>query len=303
VLTSPYVLVGGHVDLRTEGPLHLEFPRDGERWHAVKNGDLDPLLPPASPACYSMHLRFSGSAQAIQHIAITADLQMAPLSLPALELGNNDLLYADESAACHAQLIHRWHERDDLLPPPTVAAPLHPIDGDQIPTTQPTFRWPDSPTTTDYRFELSLYPDMRYALAPVFEKLISHTASAGQAQWTPPEIGLLNPGQTYYWRVRPRSAEGLWGAWSPTWSFVPSAPGVPMDIRLYTDLTQRIITLHWRANPQGNAPAYYEIYGSDERGFSARNGEHEVFTGRESGLQTRWSPRVKIELGWVDYMP
>ena len=55
-------------------------------------------------------------------------------------------------------------------------------------------------------------------------KLISRTADAGQARYTLPGPGLLNPDRSYFWRVRAQDNKGVWGTWSDTWSFVPRGP-------------------------------------------------------------------------------
>ena len=40
------------------------------------------------------------------------------------------------------------------------------------------------------------------------------------------------------------------------------------------------LTLHWRPNPQGQAPTAYKVYGSDERGFTASDSEYPVSRGK-----------------------
>ncbi len=286
-LQTPYVIVGGCLTYRSAVPVDCALSRDGSQWLPIDDaGQLDPLLPGDGPATYELYLRLNGRSANLQDIAIELDLQMAPLSLPALHVGDNELLYEDDSTERTVVLTHRWQERDDLIPP---SAPelLGPIDGDTVLGTQPTFRWQPVADAADYHFELGDRADMRCVLSPVFEKLISNTPFAGQNQWSPPEMGLLNPDCPYYWRVRARSADGLWGPWSRPASFVASAPGVPLDVEVRADWPARMMNLHWRANPRGNAPVRYAVYASDERGFSARDERHEVFCGGETGLQER----------------
>ena len=55
---------------------------------------------------------------------------------------------------------------------------------------------------------------MKWPLSMSFAKLISRTADAGQARYTTPGPGLLNPDTTYYLRVRRRDDKGVWGPWS-----------------------------------------------------------------------------------------
>ena len=94
------------------------FSRDGLSWQPIgPDRTLNPLLPSDGPATYDLYLRIEGVAKHINHIAVELDLQMAPLSLPGLSLGENRLLYTDESADRAVVLTHSWNERDDLIPP------------------------------------------------------------------------------------------------------------------------------------------------------------------------------------------
>ena len=120
---------------------------------------------------------------------------------------------------------------------------------------------------------------MKYALSPNFEKLTSRTALQGQARYEIPYEGLLNPERTYFWRVRTRNEAGVWGAWSPVWSFTPQGPGVPLDVVLKVNREDRTAVLEWRPNPNGRPPVRYEIYGSDEKGFTASDAPYKVAVG------------------------
>ena len=291
-LRSPYVFVGGRVRVQLapgSGPWRLELAREGdEGWTHLADirGDgeftLDDGLP-RQEARYDYRLRLRGSGGGIASLEIESDLQMAPLSLPALELGANEIVYTDESPGPRrVRVVHAWQERDDLAPPAAPAKALHPLPGAEVAGTRVRFRWEPVPEAVDYHFELSRHPDMRRILSPVFEKLSSKTPAAGQAHWEIPFEGLLNPGESYYWRVRARTAEGLWGPWSEVWSFTPRAPGVPRGLELAADWEARSITLRWRPAEEGTPPRSYEIYGSDERGFTASADSYAVFDGAES---------------------
>ncbi len=52
---------------------------------------------------------------------------------------------------------------------------------------------------------------MKWPLSMSFAKLVSRTADAGNARYTLPGPGLLNPDTTYYWRVRRRTTRGSGG--------------------------------------------------------------------------------------------
>ena len=78
---------------------------------------------------------------------------------------------------------------------------------------------------------------MRLPLSMSFYKLISRTADAGKEKERKPaapsrpntrlpEPGLLTPDRPYYWHVRAKNAQGVWGPWSKTWSFTAARPGL-----------------------------------------------------------------------------
>ena len=293
-IRSPYVIVGGKVIFSgTNARLDISF--DGEYWEYVTSMPgrrpriipLDDHFPPNGPARYEYVLRLQGHGIHIQRLFIETDLQMAPLSLPALEVGANTIVYTDETQGeRQVQVTHGWYERSDSDPPPPPGTPVHPVDGADVKGTQCTFSWEPSPEASDYMFQLSAYEDMRYVLSPTFEKLISKTPSSGKPEWRTPDEGLLNPGRTYYWRVRPRNTNGLWGTWSAIWRFTPHAPEVPRNLWIETNWETRNITLHWDENTDEISTKFYEIYGSNERGFSISREAYEVVVGGEEGQAT-----------------
>ena len=281
-LSAPYVIVGGRID--GAAGWAIELSRDGGAWAPVSSGQLDPVFSPDSRPAYDCLIRLRALGRALTDLVLEIDLQMAPLALPALAIGANAVCFTHTSDGPRpVRITHEWLERDDLMPPPAPARPLSPIDGAAVDGTQPTLAWEPVPAATDYEFRLSGGADMRYALSPVFEKLVSRTPSAGTAEWRVPEAGLLNPDTIYYWQVRARGDEGLWSPWSCVWSFTPRAPAPPAGSHVTVDWASRRMVLHWEPPKSGAVPAHYEIHGSNERGFTARSETHCVFRGRDAG--------------------
>jgi hypothetical protein len=283
-IASPYVMVGARLEATVEAQhLKVELSLDGQTWTPILSGeDLGKFEAgfgsclPAAQAAYACHIRLRGHLHAICRLRLVFDLQMAPLSLPGLVLGENHVVYSDRSQQRRVRLTHAWRERD--VPEPAAPGLLLPAADARPNTTQFTFSWEAVAGAVDYHFELSEYADFRHCLSPVFEKLSSRTPAHGRPHWRIPEEGLLNPDQPYYWRVRARADSGRWGPFSAPASFKISTPSPPLDLKLEIDREEGSAVLRWRAGA-GAPPCRYEVYGSDERGFSARRRTHTVFGG------------------------
>jgi hypothetical protein len=280
---SPYVLVGGRLEVEGRGA-KFSLSWDGKSWQEA-GPDLDSFFPPGGPARYEYRLRCElGAGARLRRLGIVNDLQMAPLALPAMAVGENQFVYTDQSPGGRkVRITHRWVERSASRPPGASPAPAFPPDGGEAEGTAVVFRWlpakgPDGDRVADYHFELSDRPDMRWPLSTNFYKLISNTPDRGKARYTLPHGGLLAPDQKYYWRVRVRNDKGVWGPWSETWSFTPRGPAPPLDVTLA--LAERGVgTLRWRPNPAGRRPAKYRIYGSDEKGFTVSDEPFQAVVG------------------------
>jgi hypothetical protein len=182
------------------------------------------------------------------------------------------------------RITHDWVERSASRPPEAPAAPVIPKDGGEAAGSDLVFRWlpardPDGNRIADYHFELSDRPDMRWPLSTNFYKLISNTPDRGKNQFTVPQLGLLTPDQTYYWRVRAMDDKGIWGPWSNTWKFTPRGPTAPIDVTLTFDSEKSVGTLSWKPGASDRKPAKYRIYGSDEKGFLASDEPYKAVVG------------------------
>jgi hypothetical protein len=128
-----------------------------------------------------------------------------------------------------------------------------------------------------------------------FAKLTSRTSDAGQPRYTLPGPGLLNPDTEYFWRVRAWDEQGVWGPWSPTWSFTPRGPGIPRDLRLEFDPEHNRGILRWAPNPLGRTPVLYRVYASDEKGFSVSDLPYKVTVGVSDTMSSEFPANFVVE--------
>lgn len=298
-MQSPYVFVGGKLTVEGIGA-KFAISWDGKSWEDIDR-DLDSKFPSQGAARYVYHLRcqLSGPAR-LRRLAIINDLQMAPLTLPGMEVGRNKFVYTDQSSAeGKVKVTHEWVERSASRPPAAPPEAVFPPDGGEADGTDIVFRWepatdPDGDVIADYHFELSSHSDMRWPLSMSFAKLISRTADARQPIFTLAAPGQLNPDRVYFWRVRAQDSLGVWGPWSKTWRFTPRGPSVPLDVVLQFDGTRG--TLHWEPNPKGRKPAAYRVYASDEKGFSVSDEPYKVSTGISKHLPVEFPSNFLAEV-------
>jgi len=283
-IRSPYVLVGGQLDIEgTDAKFEISW--DGKTWENADK-DLDAFFPSVGTARYAYHLRcrLAGAAK-LRKLGIVNDLQMAPLSLPEMGIGENQFTYSDESdGQRRVRITHEWVERSASAAPAAPAAPISPQDRGEAEGTDGVFQWqpasdPDGDKIADYHFELSSRVDMKWPLSMSFAKLISRTSDAGLARYTLKAPGELNPDREYYWHVRAKDAQGVWGPWSQTWQFTPRGPAPPLKVALQYDSEKNLGVLRWEPNSLGRKPIAYRVYASDEKGFSVSDASFEVAAG------------------------
>lgn len=306
---SPYVFVGGRIEA-DGADTKFSISVDGKTWQTVQD-NLDKSFSIVGPARYQYQLKcqLAGAAR-LRRLAIVNDLQMAPLALPELLVGENVFTYSDQSAGSRqVRITHRWVERSASTPPSAPPAPVYPPDGGEADGTDIVFRWtpatdPDGDAIGDYHFELSGRADLRFPLSMCFYKLISRTADvtkekapgggrdqiAPKAQYTLLQPGLLTPDRKYYWHVRAMDDKGVWGAWSQTWSFTPRGPAEPLKVTVDYDPATATGRLRWKANPVGRPPAKYRVYGSDEKGFTIAEQRFQSTVGVTKAEMAAWNP-------------
>lgn len=303
-MDAPYAIVGGtlRAKLRCKpgSTCAFQISDDARNWREVlatsQDGmtgemsvNLDSFFPNIGPARYSYFLRAgmiskSESASAgLDAVVIENDLQMAPLSLPALELGDNTVRWTDETSGAHAaRVTFNWVERSSPRPPAAPAIAEFPSDGSEVEGTQIAFRWKPAEAPggkiVEYHFQLSDSPSLRWTLSTAFDAVIP--SADGTAAFKLDRSGLLNPGKKYFWRVRAKSESGVWSPWSSIWSFIPQGPGVPLKLRL-EKIGDGTCALAWDANPRGRKPAGYLVYASNEKGFSVSDEPYRVYVGNQ----------------------
>ncbi len=305
IVRSPYVLVGGRLEVEGSGA-KFSLSWDGKSWTEA-GSDLTKFFPPNGPARYEYRLRCElGAGARLKRLGIVNDLQMAPLTLPAMSIGENKFVYTDQSPGERkVRITHNWVERSASRPPEAPSAPVFPADGSETEGTDLVFRWqsakdPDGDKIADYHFELSERPDLKWPLSTNFYKLISNTPDRGKAQYTLPHGGLLAVDQKYYWRVRAQDDKGVWGPWSKTWSFTPRGPASPIDVTLAFDADRSVGTLRWKPNPAGRKPAKYRIYGSDEKGFSVSDEPFKAVVGKSKEVPAARPANFVTEIAATD---
>ncbi|HOZ47468.1 MAG TPA: Ig domain-containing protein [Candidatus Hydrogenedentes bacterium] len=244
----------------------------GEGPHAPE-ASLDEALPlrghPPFRAHYVRFVAANAEGATLSAIRIETDITASPMALPRLRVGENRVEYQDDTEGAHEVTVsHRWIECADVTLPEPPAEPVSPRIDETVHATFVEFRWPAVEDCDAYHIRVSRREDLAYPYRPNYDLIVPAN------EHCIPRRGMFSPGETYYWRVRPRLASGVWGAWSPTWRFEWNGPMVPTDVAHTEDGLRIVIT--WKPNARGTRPARYDVFGSDERGFSVSREPYQV---------------------------
>ena len=298
---SPYAIAGARVGFtgrrRTqEDGFEVLLSKDGQDWRSVWAADghrlnacieLDWYLNPAlndwreerdmgwrRGPCYRYYIKVAmwpgsgADAVGLDAIWFDTDIQCATRSLPSLFCGQNTIAYRDDTRGPReVRVTYGWQE-EHSVEPPGAPEPVFPEPDSHVQCLDFEFRWrrPNGggPKTDDYHIQVSRYPDFRWCVCPTFDRYVGRTAYAGKTQWRAQFPNLLNPDETYYWRVRARNTRGVWGEWSDACAFTPHGPRHPIDLAPRRRGKRPMLV--WSANPAGNPPVEYRVYASDEPG-------------------------------------
>ena len=239
---------------------------------------------------YWIKCTLTGNASLIG-VRIKNDIQMASLAMPSMTVGNNRFTYLEHTddktganAARNVRITHSWVERSKTRPPES--ARIANISGQWRRERRhgcgvSVERRHGPRRRVHHGSSFPAFGPSRHemALSPNFDKYISKTPDKGNARYTLPRPGLLTHGTTYYWHVKAKDSNGVWGPWSDTWSFTAQGPAYPINLAIKHNPTTGIGTLTWSANPAGRPPAKYRVYGSDEKGFTVHDTPYEVNLG------------------------
>jgi hypothetical protein len=203
-------------------------------WSADETGNFehyvsidDVIDPGPHPARYEYYVKYefktgrSSTDAGIDEIYLESDVQMSGAGLPSLSVGENEIVYQDDTKHSHTVLVtHGWEESSANAPPFPPAGALMPGDGTGIKqNTIQKLMWqkgmdPDSQEVVDYHIQVSGRADLLYPVSPNFDRILY----SGKPEWDLPWEWLV-PGKTYYWRVRAQDEGGAWSPWSKIWSF------------------------------------------------------------------------------------
>ena len=303
---SPYVACGGRVETKFFGlsekdGFSVSMSLDGKQWKELwqRSGDgpmlcavdLDEHLEVdrSPPQVRLFHPHLAGVCRRAQRELRSFDDQHGHNDRPLLAcracaLDRTSVVYSDDSGDGDATagrheitITHRWQESDNVKPPNAPTVPSFPDDGAVVRGSTFAFQWPKIQDADRYHVQLSRRADMRIPYRPAFDVVVDRPSHGS------PYTGMFSPDTDYYWRVRTRNEGGVWGEWSDVWRFRWEGPRVPVDLK-YAVANNGEINISWQPNPRGPRAHHYEVYGSDERGFSVGKTSYEVMgLGKQPG--------------------
>ena len=290
-IKTPYSVCGGRVNAEFIGlsqtdHFSVSISLDGREWKKVWedtgrgeiecNVNIDQALEyKKAPAKYVYFVKITANKKAIKSLRIVSDIMTSPHALPRLSLGKNTIEYTDDTKEPHEITVkYLWRESNTIKPPIPPEQPITPGNDETVRSTTIPFKWPASKEAKYYHIRMCRREDMKLTYRPCFDVFVT------SSEHHSPFAGLFNPDEQYYWHVRVCNMEGVWGKWSPVWRFKWQGPRIPTNLNHH--IQEQNITISWQSNPKGTRPIRYEVYGSNERGFTPSKTRYEVM-----GLDTQ----------------
>jgi hypothetical protein len=284
-IKTPYAACGGNIKAGFVGQnkadhFIVSVSLDGRKWKKVWeqtgrgtiycNVNIDEALEyKKGPAKYVYFVKITANQKAIKSIRIESDIMTSPHALPRLSLGKNKIEYTDNTKEPHEITVkYVWRESNSIKPLMPPEQPITPYNNETVRASTVPFNWPASKQAKCYHIRVCRREDMKLTYRPCFDVFVK------SAKHHSPFAGLFNPDQQYFWHVRVCNKEGVWGKWSSIWKFKWQGPRIPINLK--STIQDQNITISWQTNPQGIRPVQYEVYGSNERGFTPSKKEYEV---------------------------
>ncbi|MBN1806820.1 MAG: hypothetical protein JW837_16350 [Sedimentisphaerales bacterium] len=222
-----------------------------------------------APPRYAYFVKISAKKETIKSLRIESDIMTSPHALPRLSLGKNKIEYTDDTKEPHEISVeYLWLESDSIKPPAPPQQPITPGDRETVRATTVPFKWPAGKQANRYHIRLCRRQDMKLIYRPSFDVIIN------SSEHHCPFAGMFNPDEQYYWQIRVCNRQGVWGKWSNVWKFKWQGPRIPVNLN--STIEKQNITISWQPNPRGERPVEYEVYGSNERGFTPSKDQYEV---------------------------
>ena len=284
-MKTPYAVCGGNIKAEFIGHNQTDhfiasISLDGRQWKKVWDntgrGTIDcdvntdeALEYKKAPPKYVYFVKITANKKAIKSLRIDSDIMTSPHALPRLSIGENKVEYTDDTREPHEITVkYLWLESDSIKPPTAPEQPTTPYNNETVRASTVPFKWPANKEARYYHIRMSRREDMKLAYRPCFDVFITSNEHHS------PFAGLFNPNEQYYWQVRVCNKQGVWGKWSPVWKFKWQGPKIPINIK--STIHNQNISISWQPNPKGERPVQYEVYGSNERGFTPSKKEYEV---------------------------
>lgn len=234
---------------------------------------------------------------AITNFGYVSRFQVSRLALPQMQRGPNTIsLHYENPDDLPVGVNLSFSEKNGDVPA-TVQRPIFPSNGAELYGPVRKFEWESvSDDVVNYEFLLTADTLHGLPLAPNFHMYVNGSnysdlmdfLTSGRAVFpsrmnpaaykrsrlpagnamrekTTPlnsfevyEEGFFRSGETYYWKVRPLHASGVWGSWSPYFSFTNIKVMPPINVQATDSI------LSWSAPKVGVTPVSFEVHASNE---------------------------------------